>query len=716
MSLHRFLACALVVTVAGCQCGSSGIEDPTPQPGDDVTLGDPTCGGLCGGATGLCVPGAQQCVQCLSDADCEAPTPRCNASNVCEWVPPERVGLIGSATGGSGENCSDPLVLSFVNNRVVVDGTNVGAVNDNFVNGKEPEFPKCGTFSPKRYGPDVVYKYTLTQAQDVNIVVTPTDGRLNPVVYVKKGHSCAGGAEEDFVWDVNTNKPACHEPLRVAPAELRLYDQQPGDYYIWVDSTRDNGELSVGPFRLDVSLFPATKPSKNDKCESATPIPQLPAKFSGNQLTATDNYVGTCGATALSDGAEVVYSFELKETRKVSIEVTPSPGTPGFIPYLYLRNSLEACNVTTNVRDTACSQAQQMGAVGRLIASSLPAGKYFLIVDGASGAEFVNAPRGIFTVSIDATAPDAPPSNQSCGTAQSLTFDANGIAKVIGSTYGAANNTDVAPGERYCPPSNGADVVYKFNTSAVPGGSTNKVNARIFLATLNREEYLPRMFVRTNCESTAINDQFLCFGWNNDTPHEARAMEIDLEPNTDYYLWVDAASATRLAGPFQLEVQLATFPAPNDRCESAQTVAPNSSLVGTTLGALNDYEGNPNTPANPGVYTGANCTTFLRGSDVAYKFTAEQSGLAAVRAMPDQAYNLGLAVFSETCGAGACIGVSDQSVLDIGEPESVIFPIVAGRTYFIVVDSPNIYNPAAPPHGNGKFLLELEVTTGGPNR
>lgn len=714
----QLLVIAAVAFVAqGCNCQKPVCTDgPTCLPdGGFIDGGDNgNCPTDCSGALSHCTPnnGALSCVECVSDADCAAPTNTCDqATHSCIWVgrPPSAV----TGTNGGSGTCAAPYVLNFVNDRAVAEGDNLSAVNNSLLpNNVQPSYPRC-SLEARKYGPDVIYQYTLTEASDVTINVTPTSGNLNPVLYVKLPGKCDQHEETDFVvgppvtiadGGMRPGEPECSAPFNMQRATLHLFNQPPGDYYAWVDSSRDNLADTRGGFVIDVTRSKATGTATNDRCESAIVVPKLPAVFSGQQLTASDNDVGTCGGTQLSDGADVAYQFTITEPTGLSIEVIPSALTPDFVPYLYVRDSLDKCNRLSNLSglDYACVQGHR-GTPTRLDITQMNPGTYYLIIDGVSEEVFVEAARGVYTVKMTPQPLPTAPANQSCNAAGELTFDSNGVAKLYGSTFAANDNTTIESGgvNSPCRPSAGSDVVYKFNPNQLGATGNQTVTAKVIITTLNRNEYMPRGFLRQSCGSTAIADN-RCFGWNADSWTEARVMESGLTPNTDYYVWVDAASQDRIRGPYSLEVQAAVAPAANDTCAGATPIAVNSTVVGNSLGGTNDYS------QNNMYYGGANCNTTagMQGVDVVYSLTPPRDGPVTVNIYPDRTYAASLAVL-RACAPSSCVAMFRTRALDLGVAGGLTFNATKDTTYYIIVDSEHL--PEEPPHGAGTFKLQIEM-------
>jgi hypothetical protein len=225
-----------------------------------------------------------------------------------------------------------------------------------------------------------------------------------------------------------------------------------------------------------------------------------------------------------------VYRFEVATNQTISVVLSGPPG---------------GAQVNVSVREGDCTTGQEWACVPRTVTSTntsqvlrLPgraAGTYFLVVELESGP-WVD-------VGLRLDTPFAPPPNERCASAESLTFD-GGVAVARGWTFAASNDTAPGSPAPSCAPGNTTeDVVYSY-TLAQPQ------DVLIRLGTTGS----PVFYVRRDCASTTANDELFC-GWGGITL-------LNQQPGT-YFVWVDGSSAL-----FDLTVDL--FPATprpaNDLC------------------------------------------------------------------------------------------------------------------------------------------------------
>jgi hypothetical protein len=207
--------------------------------------------------------------------------------------------------------------------------------------------------------------------------------------------SCAGGTSSDHVYTFTTSRVL---DLRAVSGGHGLYlrsaDCQagtelacgyypgievpqlaPGTYYLWVDE-------GGGPFTVRASLTPPA-------CHEPIPLiftgggdgAPATASTEGDTSSEFSTTQASCGG---SGGRDVAYTFQLTEPRR--LEATLTPRTSGFQPVLSLRASCEA-------DERACAVAPTAGSSATLSTEVLPAGTYFLWVDGFSGS------TGAFSIS-----------------------------------------------------------------------------------------------------------------------------------------------------------------------------------------------------------------------------------------------------------------------------------------------------------------------------
>lgn len=513
---------------------------------------------------------------------------------------------------------------------------------------------------------EVVYRVALANAQDLRVTATASaTPAADPVVYVRAG-SCSTGAEL-----------SCADVIG-AREELLLRNLAPGDYFIFVETWND---LS-GPMNVTVALEPPTLPPANDACGSATPIGSLPATLTGSTWSARHDAEG-CGD---SSGPDVVYAITTPAAGTLRASVLPDAASANsYQPTIYVGDAA-SCPFPGAIGVVACAQASGIGQRAELVAENLPAGTWYLVVDGAA------ASSGKFTLDVRLDPQTGAPSNEACATATALTLT-GGTAVVEGTTTGAANDTVNAKCSTVG--SSGPDVFYSFATPPLSGNQT-ALNARVSLASLNASVYEAVLNLRQTCGGTTVAEQLVCDADAN-AAAEAGGIARGLTPASNYFVVVDSASAP--GGPFRLQVDVAPVPAPNDSCAKAQALSANTSVGGTTLGAANDHDD------SSAWFTGAaNCTDTFDGAEVVYAYTAASSGPLTVNLQPQPGFDPGLAVLAG-CQVNSCVVTTDQGLG--GDPERVTFLATAGTTYYFVVDSSYGATTASSQHARGRFVISV---------
>lgn len=193
---------------------------------------------------------------------------------------------------------------------------------------------------------DQVYEFTTTEVFDLRAHATGT------TLFLRS--SCRGG------------ELACGN-LGVAASSLL-----PGTYYLWVDSFS-----SPGPYTLTANLTP---PARGDTCLNPQPLllsaddagVSLGVNATGSTYGLFNDYRGSCGGTTSSD---VVYRLDTEVA--LNVQVTVSPTYSSYQPAVYLRGAW--CDGGAEV---ACAAAPGPGGDATLSAPNLPAGTWYLFVDG----------------------------------------------------------------------------------------------------------------------------------------------------------------------------------------------------------------------------------------------------------------------------------------------------------------------------------------------
>lgn len=569
------------------------------------------------------------------------------------------------------DSCASPTALTFSGTTATAQGDTSFATNGFVTNDVTPS---CSD-SARATGRDVVYSYTLAQAQDVTIAVTPTGASptFEPVLSVR------AGACDDAT---RSSERGCVSPLAPTTALLSLVNQAPGTYFLWVDSAAD----TTGPFQLEVALGPATPPPANDSCSApeALVFTNGVAAVSGStQQAANDNYGGdvspTCSPSAKQGGRDVVYQFTLTDPKDVRFQLAPAAGSP-LIPALYVRRG----NCTSQLLGDEVVCLAQVGGVETLQAN-LSAGTYFVFVDSSGST------AGGFELTVTQGPPTPPPANDGCTGAQALSFT-NEVARVSGTTVGAGNSNspnDNAPacGTDFLPRRGGRDVVYSYTLSAAR-------DVDVTVTPAAGSGLVPSLYVRApnQCASFSAGFELACVAEAAVRP--LRLYLPNQAPGT-YSLFVDANGYG--TGDFTLEVtrRPATSPPSNDTCAAPTIIPPGATGVsGDTSGAIDQYSA---------LTYGAACRrSFFDARDLVYQFTATTTGPVTATVSPEAGFDAALLLLQPSCAAAQCVRYADAA--GAGVPEAFSFAVTPGQTWFLVVDSAN----RELPHAFGRFTLTVQ--------
>ncbi|MBT9557384.1 MAG: hypothetical protein IV100_15195 [Myxococcales bacterium] len=261
--------------------------------------------------------------------------------------------------------------------------------------------------------------------------------------------------------------------------------------------------------------FTASKPPPNDTC--ATPVlldPNAqPVVISGTTedtmgktKAADDNTAAGCGGIG---GPDVVYQINLTQRALLNAAITAP-----FSSKLYVRKG-------------DCTTGEVVYCADKSFTTNpLEAGTYFLVVDSDSPAA-----KGDFTLAVSTT-PALLPSNDTCASAQKLTFSAGGTAVVQGTTLYSLDQT-----KGLCPAalSGGPDVVFELDAGT---GQTLTANITAGFPTI--------MYVTTSaCGSQGVPLSCSATG----------ALTIQGLAGGKYWLIVDG-DKEKSWGPFTLNVTL----------------------------------------------------------------------------------------------------------------------------------------------------------------
>ncbi|MEW6434470.1 MAG: hypothetical protein AB1730_23460 [Myxococcota bacterium] len=571
------------------------------------------------------------------------------------------------------DTCPGVQALGFTGNTATATGDTTYATNGNVLG---DQTPSCSD-SARGTGKDVVYAFTLTQPQDVTVAVTPTgvSPTFEPVVSVR---TVCGDATRPA-------EKGCVSPLAPVQGSLTLVNQPAGTYVVWVDGARD----TFGPFQLEVTLAPPTPPPANDTCAGAQALTFASgvATVTGSTLQAANDNSGfdvspTCSSTARQTGRDVIYTMTLAQPQDVTLTVTPSAGST-LNPALYVRKS----SCTSQILGDELVCLQKVGPATAVL-TALPAGTYWIWVDGAGGTS------GSFTLTATLAAPTPAPANDGCAGAQALSFVGD-TATATGTTFGATNSnspTDNAPacGTDFLPRRYGRDLVYTYTL-------TGAQDVDIRVTPTAGSALVPAVYVRLpgQCTSFSAGSELSCMAQTR--PAEAR-LYLPNQPAGTYPLFVDSNGYD--TGGYTLTVKKlpATLPPSNDTCTAPGVVTQGATgVTGDTTGAKDDYSisSSPN-------YSAACRQYFFSGRDLAYQYTASTTGTVTATLTPQGLFDPALMLLQPACGAASCVRFSDSG--GPGVAESFTFSVTAGQTYYLVVDSWD----GTQPNTFGTFTLTVQ--------
>lgn len=561
--------------------------------------------------------------------------------------------------------CPSATALSFNGDVAVIDGDTTKATDD--------YRGSCSIGS----GLDVVYAVTLSQDSALTARVTrdPSISGLQPAVYIVDDCSFVGTG----------NEKACGG--YVAGSAVAMAPRLPaGTYYIVVDGQ----SATYGPFRLEVTRAPAFPFLAHDVCSGAKPL-QFNGQVAietGDTRGAEHDYNGTCDWAAIPGGRDLVYSFELSDPAAVTVRVMRDNSTPLYQPAVYVRSDCPTGDAASELLCAKYSVSNPIALVtsGNLSGAVLPAGVWYVIVDGTNGTS------GKFTLEVTAR---PAPTNDNCPNAEPLTFDANGVASTFSNTAGASAHTSGT-----CS-STSKDLVFSFTLDEA-------ASVDVLVTPLAGSTLRPTVYVRGQCEEKASELPKGCAAASIDgNPASLRLPNV---PTGTWYVWVAGSNP----GPFTLQVtRSAPVPALNDTCAGAQPLVfdatGRASLIDETSFGKNDYSGSC-----------ATGTLLMNGPDLIYSFevTTPSSFVATLTRDSSTKSFRGALYLRKDCTSTAA---SDElkcayaptapQYPDPSPDESHLTRIassyLATGTYYLIVDS---VGSSSVPGAIGKFSLDVKLT------
>ncbi|MFT3713029.1 MAG: hypothetical protein QM817_35700 [Archangium sp.] len=318
---------------------------------------------------GLCTSAVNDACQTGSavNGDVTVSRPSLPAGTWLVWVEGSTTGTfqlevqLSTPTTGSGETCSSPIALNFVNNVATVSGDTTPFLSDSTANSGSP----CNTNGS---GPDVVYSFTLAMTSTVTVTVTPSTTTYRPIAYVR--NTCA--AVSDLACSLATAAGGTATFTQSLPA---------GTYFL----TLDTFSTSSGPYTLNVTIGTTSSGSASDTCtQAASANPLIAASGTINVQGTTSGFAADLtsgavnGCSGSGGGADAIYVVDHVGTGSFTASVTASGGS-GFTPIMYLRTT--CASSTTDVTCAPNDNGNCTFTTGSLTVPSLAQGRYYLVVD-----------------------------------------------------------------------------------------------------------------------------------------------------------------------------------------------------------------------------------------------------------------------------------------------------------------------------------------------
>jgi hypothetical protein len=254
----------------------------------------------------------------------------------------------------------------------------------------------------------------------------------------------------------------------------------------------------------------------------------------------------------------------------------------------------------------------------------------------------------------------APLSGDTCAQATAINPAALPFAE-DSSLATATNNID--PGFGGCAPGAGNDVVYSFTPS------TTDIYT---IAAAPTSPFDLSLYIVTDC----ANPVGTCVaGVNAKGFDRGEFLTPTLNAGTQYFIVVDSVIQDPAASGFHFSLRRGVIT--NDTCATPTVIDPSRlpfSASSTTFGANNDLD------------PGQSCFTSsqsTRGADVVYQFTPGDTQVYNITVTPFADYDMSLFITTDCSTIANCSG---RDVTGAGSPETLLINLIAGTTYYVVVD------------------------------
>ncbi len=594
--------CQNVTDPATCDDGifCNGVEQCDPRmgcvPGDRQTCND---GNVC--TIDRCNEETKSCDRFPRDQDEDGDADWfCEGGTDCNDADPTVSGLVNEVCDDMIDNDCDEVVdeaecgrprYDTCDDPIDVSAGGFFAVN---TDGATPDYD----LSCRGMTRDLVATFTLTERSSVRL---EADGESFTVALSLRTDCPTRASELD-----------CQNGF---PGVIRRRALDPGTYYVILAAS------STGEIGLDVTFGPPIDPPTNDTCASPIDV-SAGGRFMGSTVETSDDVVTSC---SFSGSPDLIYSFTTTTEQNVRITALSTTGE----------------SMAYSVRTDCMMQASEVrcdyGSPASGVIHQLPAGTYFLVVEGPS---FRDAD---FTLDVAFEAPTPPAMGDTCSSP--IVVPSDGTV-TPGTFAGMENDIDVSCGFRY------RDAVYQF-TIAVDSDVTVELDAGMFA----------NISTRPTCLDGAT--QIRCTSGN-----PARQRIRNLAAGT-YYVIAESSRGTS----FNLMVDATTPPTiatavmGNESCTDAFTIPPTGGLFrGDTSMMSGDHTG------SCGGGTGSNDAVFELTLATRSRIVASTDG---------STFDTVLYVSQTACTDGVDLYCDD----DGGEGSaSAIDQMFDPGTYYFVVD------------------------------
>jgi hypothetical protein len=438
------------------------------------------------------------------------------------------------------EKCANAKALTFTGTKATASGDTTFA-SDEFSTlacKREGE-----TTTTTMAGPQVYYKLTAAKDQWYKVTLDPG---FTGYAYLFTAAACSAAAIQTDCQSIGKTGNFSSSISSGSPEAIYFKAPAAGAVYVAVDSTSASNK---GSFTLTVEKI--TKPT-NITCATAKAMPFTAGKAGakgdiGTGLTP-DEFSGLlCGSsTYMHNGPQAYWKFNATAGKGYKISLTADTISEVYFYYFTSTTCTEAaistdCKSSGSTGDGTGATSVAQGDTTSLVYSAAKSGVVKIGVD----TKLEYPAHGGFSIDVEEVSL-AP--NNTCATAQKLTFNSSGTATATGDTtsgtvlVSSAVNLSSTSCTGYSSPGN--DLFYSATLTA---GKTYTITMK------PDTSFDPMLFVFTDCTKPESTCQAT---WGSDNIGSGLAETVTVTPTTTgtFYIGVDSYDATEF-GTFTLEVK-----------------------------------------------------------------------------------------------------------------------------------------------------------------